>query len=151
MPARSVLIVDDSPAIRKALCEFFTLQGDFEVCGEAENGREAIERAQLLQPALIVTDLSMPLMNGLEETRILKKLMPAVPVCSAKTSPTSQMHECQCKMPFSYFSAVRSIWFIATVLCDSELPCSCPTLLVGLSFASAWLPSRNCLARGSGS
>lgn len=80
MPARSVLIVDDSPAIRKALCEFFTLQGDFEVCGEAENGREAIERAQLLQPALIVTDLAMPLMNGLQETRILKKLMPAVPV-----------------------------------------------------------------------
>ena len=38
----------------------------------AENGQEAIEKAQLLRPALIVTDLSMPLMNGLEETRILK-------------------------------------------------------------------------------
>jgi hypothetical protein len=48
------------------------------------------------------------------------------------------------------FSMVRTIWLIATVLCDSELPCSCPTLLVGLSFAPAWLPSRNCLARGSG-
>jgi uncharacterized protein (DUF885 family) len=46
------------------------------------------------------------------------------------------------------FSTVRTIWLIATVLCDSELPCSCPTLLVGLSFAPAWLPSRNCLARG---
>ena len=80
MPARSVLIVDDSAAIRKALCEFFTLQGGFEICGEAENGSEAIEKALLLQPALIVTDLSMPLMNGLEETRILKKLMPAVPI-----------------------------------------------------------------------
>lgn len=55
-------------------------EGDFEVCGEAENGRDAVEKAQLLQPALIVTDLSMPLMNGLEETRILKRLMPGVPV-----------------------------------------------------------------------
>ena len=55
-------------------------RGDFDVCGEAENGREAIEKAQLLSPNLIVTDLSMPAMNGLEETRVLKKLMPAVPV-----------------------------------------------------------------------
>jgi DNA-binding NarL/FixJ family response regulator len=62
------------------VCELFTREGDFEVCGQAENGREAIEKAQLLQPALIVTDLSMPLMNGLEETRLLKRLMPAVPV-----------------------------------------------------------------------
>jgi len=80
VPLRSVLVVDDNPDIRKALCELFTREGDFEVCGEAENGREAIEKAQLLQPALIVTDLSMPLMNGLEETRILRQLMPYVPV-----------------------------------------------------------------------
>jgi DNA-binding NarL/FixJ family response regulator len=80
VPARSVLVVDDNPVIRRAMCELFTREGDFEVCGEAENGRDAVEKAQLLQPALIVTDLSMPLMNGLEETRILKRLMPGVPV-----------------------------------------------------------------------
>ena len=80
MPARSVMVVDDNPVIRRAMCELFTREGDFEVCGEAENGRDAVEKAQLLQPALIVTDLSMPLMNGLEETRILKRLMPGVPV-----------------------------------------------------------------------
>jgi DNA-binding NarL/FixJ family response regulator len=80
VPVRSVLVVDDNPSIRKIVCELFTREGDFEVCGQAENGREAIEKAQLLQPALIVTDLSMPLMNGLEGTRILKILMPAVPV-----------------------------------------------------------------------
>jgi DNA-binding NarL/FixJ family response regulator len=80
LPVRSVLVVDDNPSIRKIVCELFTREGDFEVCGQAENGREAIEKAQLLQPSLIVTDLSMPLMNGLEETRILKKLMPPVPV-----------------------------------------------------------------------
>jgi DNA-binding NarL/FixJ family response regulator len=80
LPVRSVLVVDDNAAIRKAICELFTREADFEVCGEAENGREAIEKSQQFQPALIVTDLSMPLMNGLEETRILRKLMPAVPV-----------------------------------------------------------------------
>jgi DNA-binding NarL/FixJ family response regulator len=80
MPVRSVLVVDDNPLVRRMLCEFFTREGDFDVCGEAENGREAIEKAQLLSPNLIVTDLSMPVMNGLEETRVMKKLMPAVPV-----------------------------------------------------------------------
>lgn len=80
MAVRSVLIVDDNALIRQALCEFFVREGDFDVCGEAENGKEAIEKAQLLHPDLIVTDLSMPLMNGFEETRILKKLMPVVPV-----------------------------------------------------------------------
>lgn len=79
-PVRSVLVVDDSPAIRKAVCQLFSCERDFEVCGQAENGREAVEKAQSLQPALIVTDLYMPLMNGLEATRILKNLMPAVPV-----------------------------------------------------------------------
>ena len=77
---RSVLVVDDNPYVRRVLCELFTREADFDVCGEAENGREAIEKAQELLPDLIVTDLSMPVMNGLEETRALKKLMPSVPV-----------------------------------------------------------------------
>jgi len=78
--AKSVMIVDDNPYVRRALCEFFTCEGDFDVCGEAENGREAIERARQLCPDLVVTDLSMPVMNGIEEARLLKQLMPAVPV-----------------------------------------------------------------------
>ncbi len=67
---KSVLIVDDNPIVRNALCELLAREEDFDVCGEAENGREAIEKAQQLCPDLIVTDLSMPVMNGLEETRL---------------------------------------------------------------------------------
>jgi DNA-binding NarL/FixJ family response regulator len=78
--AKSVLIVDDVEIIRRALCELFTSEGDFEVCGEAENGREAIEKAQELQPDLIVLDLSMPVMNGIEAASALRRLMPAVPL-----------------------------------------------------------------------
>jgi len=77
---RSVLIVDDSLVVRTALCKLFTSEAEFDVCGEAENGQDALERAQQLSPDLIVTDLSMPVMNGLEETRLLRQLMPAVPV-----------------------------------------------------------------------
>jgi DNA-binding NarL/FixJ family response regulator len=75
-----VLVVDDNAAIRHALCRALTSMEDFDVCGEAENGQEAIEMAQALHPDLIVMDLSMPVMNGIDATRALKKLMPAVPV-----------------------------------------------------------------------
>jgi two-component system, chemotaxis family, chemotaxis protein CheY len=77
---KSVLIVDDSAFIRHALCELFKREGDFEVCGEAENGKDAIKKAQELRPDLIVLDLSMPVMNGFDAARILKRLMPTVPL-----------------------------------------------------------------------
>jgi len=78
--AKSVLVVDDVEIIRGALRELFTSEADFDVCGEAENGREAIEKAQELHPDLIVLDLSMPVMNGIEAARVLRRLMPAVPL-----------------------------------------------------------------------
>jgi two-component system, chemotaxis family, chemotaxis protein CheY len=77
---KSVLIVDDSAFIRQALCELFKREADFEVCGEAENGKDAIKKAQDLCPDLIVLDLSMPVMNGFDAARVLKRLMPTVPL-----------------------------------------------------------------------
>jgi DNA-binding NarL/FixJ family response regulator len=76
----TILIADDSPCIREALCNVFEREEDFDVCGEAENGKEAVEKAQELQPDLILLDLSMPVMNGLDATRVLKQMMPDVPV-----------------------------------------------------------------------
>jgi chemotaxis response regulator CheB len=78
--AKAVLVVDDNPAIRRVLCELFQSQADFQVCGEAENGKEATEKAPELHPDLIVLDLSMPVMNGLDAARVLKRLMPRVPL-----------------------------------------------------------------------
>jgi two-component system chemotaxis response regulator CheY len=78
--SHSVLIADDSSCIRNALCNIFEREEDFDVCGEAENGREAVEKAQELHPDLILIDLSMPVMNGLDATRVLKRMLPEVPV-----------------------------------------------------------------------
>ncbi len=78
--AKTVLIVDDNAYIRQALCELFKREADFEVCGDAENGKEAIAKARESHPDLIVLDLSMPVMNGLDAARELKRLMPAVPL-----------------------------------------------------------------------
>ena len=78
--AKTILIVDDNAHIRQAICEQFQRESDFEVCGEAANGKEAIAKALELHPDLIVLDLSMPVMNGLDAARELKRLMPTVPL-----------------------------------------------------------------------
>jgi two-component system chemotaxis response regulator CheY len=78
--AKTILIVDDNAYIRRELCKLFKREEDFEICGEAENGKEAIEKALELRPDLIVLDLSMPIMNGLDAARGLKRLMPTVPL-----------------------------------------------------------------------
>ncbi len=73
--AGSVLIVDDNSVVREALVQLF-VSGGFEVCGEAESGPAAIEKAQQLNPGLIVMDLSMPEMNGIEAARSLRQMLP---------------------------------------------------------------------------
>ena len=78
--AKTVLIVDDNAYIRRALCELFTREAEFEVCGEAANGRQALSKVLELHPDLIVMDLSMPEMNGLETARELRRLMSGVPI-----------------------------------------------------------------------
>ena len=78
--AKTILIADDNDAVRRAVCEAFTLESDFEVCGEAHDGRDAIEKAQRLHPDLIILDLAMPVMNGLDAARALRDLMPSVPI-----------------------------------------------------------------------
>ena len=77
---KSVLIADDNAFVRQRLGDLFSREPDFEVCGEAENGRKAVEEAQELHPDLILLDLSMPVMNGLDAARALKRLMPEVPI-----------------------------------------------------------------------
>jgi len=71
--SHTILIADDSIFIRKALCNLLEREEDFDVCGEAKNGKEAIEKAKELHPDLILLDLSMPVMNGLDATRVLKQ------------------------------------------------------------------------------
>ncbi len=76
----SILIVDDSIVIRRALRLLFESLPGWEVCGEASNGREGIEKAQQLKPDVMVLDMSMPEMDGIAAAKILKATMPALPI-----------------------------------------------------------------------
>lgn len=72
----SVLIVDDSAAIRQSLRNWFEQRGGWEICGEAENGAVAVEQVQALTPDVVILDLSMPVMNGLEAARKIASIAP---------------------------------------------------------------------------
>jgi DNA-binding NarL/FixJ family response regulator len=73
---KHVLIADDSVTVRQVLKRYLSNRGDVVVCGEAVNGREAVQRAMALKPDLILLDLAMPELNGAEVASVLKGAMP---------------------------------------------------------------------------
>ena len=75
-----VLLVDDNPVIRDFLRRYLESETGIKVCGEAADGMDGVEKAAELAPDLVVMDLSMPGMNGLDAARKLKERMPYVPI-----------------------------------------------------------------------
>ncbi|MCX6899375.1 MAG: response regulator [Verrucomicrobia bacterium] len=69
------LVVDDSVLLMKSLCAYLRTQPLFEVVGTAVDGKEALRMAEWLQPDLVLMDLHMPVMNGLQATAILRRRM----------------------------------------------------------------------------
>ena len=85
--AKRIMVVDDNPAIRRILRNILEFNHDWVVCGEGVDGRDGVEKAKALSPDLIVLDVSMPVMNGLDAARVLHQIMPDVPLilCSLHT------------------------------------------------------------------
>ncbi|MGZ4147575.1 MAG: response regulator, partial [Actinomycetota bacterium] len=75
-----VLVVDDHPAFRRALTSALRLVKDVEVAGEAGGGVAAAEQVEVLEPDLVLMDLSMPDLNGIEAMRRIHQKQPQIPV-----------------------------------------------------------------------
>jgi DNA-binding NarL/FixJ family response regulator len=75
-----ILIADDHHVVRKGLVFFLQTQPDLEIVGEASNGEEALKLATSLEPHIVLMDLSMPVLDGIEATKELKKQAPHIQV-----------------------------------------------------------------------
>jgi DNA-binding NarL/FixJ family response regulator len=75
-----LLLADDHAIVRQGLTYYLRMQPDLEVAGEAANGKEAVERAAALRPDVVLMDLLMPEMNGIEATAELRRLFPEMKV-----------------------------------------------------------------------
>jgi DNA-binding NarL/FixJ family response regulator len=77
---KNILLVDDSELIRLATRHFLESQPGFKVCGEAVDGIDALEKARHLNPDLIILDIALPRMNGLQTARELRARMHKIPI-----------------------------------------------------------------------
>lgn len=85
-----VLVADDHPLFRKGVASLLSAEPGFEVIGEAANGQEAIEKARDLMPDVILMDVSMPGVNGLEATQRIKQEIPYVRIVILTASDEDQ-------------------------------------------------------------
>jgi DNA-binding NarL/FixJ family response regulator len=75
-----VLLADDHTVVRQGLRSLLAIEEDIEIVGEAESGRQAVQMAKQLLPDVVVMDIAMPSLNGLEATRQITKELPATKV-----------------------------------------------------------------------
>ena len=80
MTSIRILLVDDHESVRAGVTAILSSRTDIEVCGEASNGREAVEKARELHPDLIILDVTMPVMDGINSAKEIRSFLPDVPI-----------------------------------------------------------------------
>ena len=88
-----VLVADDQPGIRKRVCLTLASLVTLEVCDEAANGLEAVEKAKESTPDLIILDVTMPVMNGLDAARLIRVFSPHTPILILTMHKSRQLME----------------------------------------------------------
>jgi DNA-binding NarL/FixJ family response regulator len=90
-----VLVADDSPTALRSVCKYLEYSGEFEIVGTARDGQHALDQATRFRPDLVLTDLSMPQMNGFEAAMELRRSYPRMHVLIySELSGLSLREEC---------------------------------------------------------
>lgn len=128
MPKIRVLVVDDHTIVRDGISALLSLAGDMEIVGEAANGKEALEKVKELAPDVVLMDIAMPVLGGLEATRRICKEFPRVKVLAL-----TQYDDREYVFPIIEAGACG---FVAKTAASSELAYGIRAVYRGESFLS---------------
>ena len=118
----NILIVDDSAELRRALRWFIEGRAGLNVCGEASNGAEAISEASILRPDVVLLDLSMPVMNGINAATHINKLLPGTHLVMFTSHLTGTVEELARSEGIEAFVAKGDSTKLLRVLQSFEVP-----------------------------
>ena len=93
MGAARILVADDQELVRKRVCSTLEEADGLQVCAEAANGQEAVDQAKELKPDLIVLDITMPVLNGLDAARLIREFAPEIPIIILSVHKSKQLME----------------------------------------------------------
>lgn len=88
-----IVVADDQEIVRKRVVATLMSRGDLEVCAEAANGKEAVEKVKELNPDLVILDITMPELNGLDAARQIRVLYPNLPILMLSVHKSRQVVE----------------------------------------------------------
>ncbi len=112
----TILVVDDEKVVRSALERLLSHQPEWKIVGQATDGLEAIRKAQELKPDVVIMDVTMPEMNGLEATPEIKKAIPSTEILIFTQHDSSQMiREAQKAGASGYLLKSQARWLVAAV------------------------------------
>jgi DNA-binding NarL/FixJ family response regulator len=88
-----IVVADDQEVVRKRVVATLMSRGDLEVCAEASNGKEAVEKTRELNPDLVILDITMPELNGLDAARQIRSFAPNLPILILSVHKSKQVVE----------------------------------------------------------